>query len=68
VTRIVAGVLAAIWIGGGVFGLAFALAQRRALAFLCGIAAIWYGLIWIRVAREGRLLGWSRGLLPWRRW
>jgi hypothetical protein len=66
-TRILAGLLAAIWIVAGVFVLALGLARGHWLPLLCGIAALWYGLIWIRVAREGRQLEWPSGLFPWRR-
>jgi hypothetical protein len=66
-TRIVAGFLAAIWLGAGAILLAVSVGQGRWLLGLCSIAALWYGLLWLRVVREGRQLRGRGSLLPWRR-
>jgi predicted acyltransferase len=64
---VIAGALATVWIGVGLLAIAIGLAQGRWLPPLCGVVAVWYGLVWMRAAREGRLLRWPQGLLPWRR-
>jgi len=61
--RIVAAVLAAIWLCAGMLGLF----QGRWLMILVGPLGIGYGLVWVRVAYEGQHLTWPDGLLPWRR-
>ncbi len=61
--RIVGGSLAALWIAGGL--VAAALTARAVLAIV-GLAAIAYGVVWARAAREGRLLTLGEALSPWR--
>ena len=51
-TRVVASILATIWMVAG------------GLAIVLGLSK---GLIWLRVAREGRQLAWREALTPWRR-
>jgi hypothetical protein len=65
--RILALVLALIWITAGVVAVALGLGKRRWLVSALGAVAIWYGFVWIRVMREGRKLQWSEALRPWRR-
>jgi hypothetical protein len=60
--RIIAAILAAVWSGGGV-----GLAHGRWLVALLGPPAIWYGLVWVRVAFEGRRLTWREARVAWRR-
>ena len=67
VVCIAAGVLAVIWFAAGAAAVVVGLAHGRWLVPLLGFVAIWYGLVWIRVAREGRRMKWPEGLLPWRR-
>lgn len=66
-TRVVAAILAAVWILAGTVCALFAIRDRRWLLLALAILAIWYGLVWLRVVREGRRLRWPEGLLPWRR-
>ena len=65
--RIVAAVLAAIWLCAGMLVLVLGLFQGRWLMILVGPLGIGYGLVWVRVAYEGQHLTWPDGLLPWRR-
>lgn len=66
-TRIIASVLAACWLGAGLFLLVVGFAGGRWLLALVSIAAIWYGCLWIRVAREGHQLRGPGAWIPWRR-
>ena len=64
--RIVGGLLAAVWIAAGVAGIVVAALTAHGWLALVGIAAIWYGAVWARVVREGRLLSVREALAPWR--
>ena len=66
-TRIVASVLAVCWLGAGLFLLAVGLFGGRWLLALVSVAALWYGCLWIRVAREGHPLRGPGAWIPWRR-
>ena len=66
-TRVIGALLAAVWIGGGLLALAVGAVRGGWLLLIAGAATVWYGLVWVRVAREGRQLRWPEGLLPWRR-
>lgn len=63
---IVGGLLAALWIAAGAGGIVVAALTDRAVLALAGLAAIAYGGVWARVAREGRLLTLREVLRPWR--
>jgi hypothetical protein len=65
--RIVALVLGLIWIGAGIVIVALGLSKRRWVLPVLGAVAIWYGMVWIRVMREGRRLQWLEALRLWRR-
>lgn len=65
--RITALVLALIWITAGIVAVVLGLSKRRWFFAALATVAIWYGLMWIRVVRQGRKLQWSEALLPWRR-
>jgi hypothetical protein len=65
-TQIVAGLLAVAWICAGMAAVVLAIAARRWLFALAGLGALWYGLLWVRVAREGRQLTGREALMPWR--
>jgi len=64
--RIVALVLAAIWLAAGTLAGVLGVVRRRWLLIAVGIIAIWYGVLWIRVACKGRQLRWRETLWPWR--
>ena len=59
--------LAAVWLCAGVAVIILGIFHKRWLVTLLGPFAIWYGLVWLRVAREGRRLPWPVELIPWRR-
>lgn len=65
--RMVALALALIWIIAGLAVVALGLSKGRWLLLPIGTVAVWYGLMWIRVVREGRRLQRSEALRPWRR-
>lgn len=57
--RILAGILATIWIAAGLAALTIGLWLRPApLLVLLGPLALAYGWLWVRVARTGRRLQW----------
>lgn len=60
VERVIAAVLAALWIAGGLAAFIVGLVQTRWLPILVGPVGVAYGLAWIRVARTGRYLKWPR--------
>jgi len=64
--RVVAGLLAAVWLAAGVAAIAVALSTSRWLLALVGLVAAGYGAVWLRAARQGRLLSVREALAPWR--
>ena len=64
--RLVSAVLAVIWLGAGLAALVTGAVGQRWLLGLAGIAGLWYGIIWIYVARERRQLTLHEALMPWR--
>ena len=64
--RVVSAVLAVIWLCAGVAALVFAAVGRRWFLSLAGVAAIWYGIVWVLVVRKGRQLTMREALSPWR--
>jgi hypothetical protein len=66
INRIVALVLALIWLIAGTTAVVLGFMQRRLLLPALGTVAIWYGLLWLRVFREGKQLQWRDALRPWR--
>jgi hypothetical protein len=65
--RIVATLLAAIWLCAGIAMTVFGVRNGKWLLALLGPFGIWYGLAWVRVAHEGRLPGGRLRLNPWGR-
>lgn len=65
--RILAALLAAVWIGVGLLAVVLASIAGRRLIVLPGILAVGYGLLWAQVAVRGRRLPWPAGLLPLKR-
>jgi hypothetical protein len=59
-SRILAGVLAAVWVGAGALVLASGIARREWRPALVGAAGVLFGLLWVRVARTGRYVAWPR--------
>jgi hypothetical protein len=64
--RIVALCLAAIWIAAGCAALGLALVHSRWFTVVVALAAVGYGIAWLRVAWLARLLTWSELFMPWR--
>ncbi len=64
--RIVAALLASVWLGAGIAAIAVAVIHGRILPGVLGVAALGYGLLWVRVACLGRRLDWREALWPWR--
>jgi hypothetical protein len=67
VDRVIALSLGVIWLGMGVAGLV--LGMMRGLWILVALAlfAIWYGVLWFRVAVLSRkLTSWRVLIMPWR--
>ena len=64
--RIVSGLLALVWIGAGFAAIVVAVINSRWLLGFIGLAALWYGLVWVRVMRQGRQLTVREALMPWR--
>ena len=64
--RIVAAVLAMIWLAGGCISLVAAAMQQRWLFAVAAFVALWYGIVWCYVYREGRRLTFRESLTPWR--
>ncbi|MBA2628065.1 MAG: hypothetical protein H0U85_08630 [Gemmatimonadales bacterium] len=56
--RIVAGVLAAIWIIVGIGAAVLGVRQGRVGAILLGAVGVAYGLVWLGVARTGHYALW----------
>jgi hypothetical protein len=65
--RIVGTLLAMVWLSAGVIALIAGASARRFLLIPVGLMALWYGVIWVFVAREGRRLTTREALMPWRR-
>jgi len=61
-SRVGAVVLAVVWVTVGLMAIGIGVARQRWTAFVLGPVAVWYGFLWVRVARTGRWIWW-----PWRR-
>jgi hypothetical protein len=64
--RIVSASLAVIWLCAGVAAFVIGAVERRWLLSLAGLAGLWYGVIWVYVARQRRQLTLREALMPWR--
>lgn len=64
--RIAGALLAAIWLCAGAAAITLGVVARRWLLVLLGVAALWYGVAWLNVARLGRRLTVREALEPWR--
>ena len=62
----VAQILAVVWFGASVFILLLCLWSREWLFLVFVPFALWYGMIWVRVARTRRQLTLREALRPWR--
>jgi hypothetical protein len=66
VNRFVALILALVWACAGVLGLVMAYVYGRWVMAIAALLALFYALLWIRVAVKARLLTWSEIAAPWR--
>ncbi len=66
--RIVGAMLAAIWLCAGSAVLVVGAMERHWIYVLVAIGALWYGAVWVSVARQGRQLTAREALTPWRLW
>lgn len=57
-SRIVAGVLAVVWIAMGMASVAIGFVQQRWAGVLVGLAGVFFGGVWANVARTGRYAVW----------
>jgi len=64
--RIISGLLAIVWLCAGFVAIVLGVNMSRWLPVVIGVAAIWYGLVWMRVVRKGRQLTIREALMPWR--
>ena len=60
VNRVVAAVLAVIWIAGGIAGLFLSIKSNHIKFIVISLLALAYGGLWVRVAQTGRRLEWRR--------
>jgi len=65
--RFVALALACAWIAGGAGGIIVAIHAGRQGLTLLSLFALGYGIVWLRVFAQSRLLTWSEIAMPWRR-
>ena len=57
-SRIVAGVLAVVWIAMGLASIAIGFVQGRWAGVVVGLAGVFFGGVWANVARTGRYAVW----------
>ena len=66
IDRGVAAVLAAVWAVAGLAGLVAAYVYVAWPIVVAAVFALWYAVLWGRVAVESRLLTWKEFGTPWR--
>ena len=64
--RILAFVLAGIWLCAGLAAIAIGVVRERWVIGIAGLFALGYAMLWLRVAARRRLLTWAELVLPWR--
>ncbi len=64
--RIVGSLLAIVWLCAGIAAVVAGAIAQRWILIPIGLIALWYGFIWVRVARQGRRLTLREALTPWR--
>lgn len=65
-SRIVSGILAAVWLMAGVAAIVLSLGAGHWPLGVVGVLALWYGWLWLRVVRFGKRLTVREALMPWR--
>jgi len=66
VNRMAALALALVWIIAGTLGLVLGILGRLWVLPVVGCLAIGYGVLWLRVSRRGKRLGWREAFWPWK--
>ena len=67
VDRVIALSLGVVWLGMGVAGLVLGLIHGQFILVALALFAIWYGVLWFRVAaRSRKLTSWRELIMPWR--
>jgi len=66
VNRLVAAILSLAWGCGAVLGLSAAFTHGRWMLVLAAAFALWFSVLWARVAYRARRLTWQEALAPWR--
>jgi hypothetical protein len=66
VNRVVALVLALVWLGTGIIGIVLGVVHGQWLLVAVAIFAIWYAVVWFRIVARSRLLKWRELIAQWR--
>jgi uncharacterized membrane protein YbaN (DUF454 family) len=67
VDRVIALSLGVVWLGMGATGLVLGLIHGQFILVALAFFAIWYGVLWFRVAaRSRKLTSWREFIMPWR--
>jgi hypothetical protein len=67
VDRVIALSLGVVWLGMGVAGLVLGMMRGLWIPVALALFAIWYGVLWFRVAVLSRkLTSWRVLIMPWR--
>ena len=66
VNRVVALVLALVWLGVGTVAIVLGLGRGQVVLVVVAGAAIVYGILWLHVVARSRLLTWRKLVAPWR--
>ncbi len=64
--RAVALLLAVIWLAAGLTAIFLGIENRRWALCAAALFALFYGVLWARVAARERLLTWRDVVAPWR--
>jgi hypothetical protein len=59
--------LALVWLSAGAVAAYLAVVEARWGLAIGSLAALVYGIVWLRAAARSRLLAWHELVAPWRR-
>jgi len=67
VDRVIALSLGVVWLGMGMVAVVLGLIHGQLILVTLALFAIWYGVLWFRVAaRSSKLTSWREFIMPWR--
>jgi len=67
VDRVIALSLGVVWLGMGMVAVVLGLIHGQFILVTLALFAIWYGVLWFRVAaRSRKLTSWREFIMPWR--